>query len=114
MTHSFPTRRSSDLEEWHQEAEKRGLPNLRTTPTALDAYITPKAEKLFTEQEIYTEREQHASYEILLEAFIKKSQTEGRVLGDLVKNHLIQTALTYYTTRIKNVKYKKKSGQKQR
>src|SRR3546814_8759846 len=48
-------------EEWHQEAEKRGLPNLRTTPTALDAYITPKAKKLLTEQEIYTEREDRKS-----------------------------------------------------
>ena len=34
-------------EEWHHEAERRGLPNLKTTPIALDAFLTDKAKKLF-------------------------------------------------------------------
>ncbi|MFS8616963.1 MAG: glutamine synthetase III [Solitalea sp.] len=97
-------------EEWHKEAEKRGLPNLATTPVALDAYMTPKAHKLFVEQDIFTERELHARYEILLEAFIKKIQIEGRVLGDLAQNHIIPTALTYQTSLIDNVKGLKEIG----
>ncbi|HYH57235.1 MAG TPA: glutamine synthetase type III, partial [Anseongella sp.] len=97
-------------EEWHKEAEKRGLPNLRTTPVALDAYMTPKAQKLFTEQDVYSERELHARYEILLEAFIKKIQIEGRVLGDLAQNHIIPTALTYQTSLVNNVKGLKEIG----
>lgn len=97
-------------EEWHKEAERRGLPNLRTTPVALDAYVTDKALKLFTGQEIYTERELHARYEILLEAFVKKIQIEGRVLGDLAQNHIIPTALNYQSRLVNNVKGLKEIG----
>ena len=97
-------------EEWHKEAEKRGLPNLATTPVALDAYMTPKAEKLFVGQDVFTERELHARYEILLEAFIKKIQIEGRVLADLAQNHIIPTALTYQTSLVNNVKGLKEIG----
>src|SRR5690606_6075439 len=97
-------------EEWHKEAERRGLPNLRSTPVALDAYVTDKALKLFTGQDIYTDRELHARYEILLEAFVKKIQIEGRVLGDLAQNHIIPTALNYQSSLINNVRGLKDIG----
>lgn len=97
-------------EEWHKEAARRGLPNLRTTPPALDAYMTEKSKKLFMDLDIYTERELEARYEILLEAFALKLQIEGRVLGDLAQNHLIPTALNYQTSLIENIRGLKEIG----
>jgi len=80
-------------EEWHKEAEKRGLPNLKTTPVALDAMVTEKSKKLFKDNGIYTHGELEARYEIELETYIKKVQIEARVMGDLATNHIIPAAL---------------------
>src|SRR5580765_2286432 len=58
-------------EEWEQEAKKRGLPNVKTTPLALDAYVTEKIKKLFSSNEIYSHSELEARHEIMLEAYVK-------------------------------------------
>jgi glutamine synthetase len=58
-------------EEWHQEAEKRGLPNVRTTPLALDAQVSDKAKNLFESNNVLTHVELEARHEIMLEAYIK-------------------------------------------
>src|SRR5690606_19703720 len=67
-------------EEWEKEAEKRGLPNLKTTPLALDAMVSEKNVKLFVENGVYTPSEIHARHEIELEKYIKKIQIEGRIM----------------------------------
>jgi len=90
-------------EEWHKEAEKRGLPNLKTTPVALDAMVTEKAKKLFKENNIYSHSELEARYEIELEKYIKKVQIEARIMGDLATNHIIPSALKYQNELLKNV-----------
>ena len=41
-------------EEWQKEAEKRGLPNVKTTPLALDALVTEKAKNLFESNNVYS------------------------------------------------------------
>ena len=93
---------NSYSEEWIAEAEKRGLSNLRTTPEALKAYISPKTVKLFTSHKVFTERELHARYDIQLETYIRKLQIESRMIGDLAKNHIIPTAIHYQNTLIEN------------
>jgi glutamine synthetase len=90
-------------EEWHKEAEKRGLPNLKTTPVALDAMVTEKSKKLFKDNGIYTHGELEARYEIELETYIKKVQIEARVMGDLATNHIIPAAIKYQNELLKNV-----------
>jgi glutamine synthetase len=90
-------------EEWHKEAEKRGLPNLKTTPVALDAMVTDKAKKLFKDNGIFTHSELEARYEIELETYIKKVQIEARVMGDLATNHIIPAAIKYQNELLKNV-----------
>jgi glutamine synthetase len=90
-------------EAWHKEAEKRGLPNLKTTPVALDAMVTEKAKKLFLENRIYTHSELEARHEIELEKYIKKVQIEARVMGDLATNHIIPAAIKYQNELLKNV-----------
>ncbi|TAE74532.1 MAG: glutamine synthetase type III [Bacteroidetes bacterium] len=91
-------------EEWAKEAEKRGLPNVKSTPQALDAYISEKSLALFEDLGIMTHREVEARYEINLENYIKKVQIESRVMGDLALNHIIPAAITYQNELIKNIK----------
>jgi glutamine synthetase len=97
-------------EEWHKEAEKRGLPNLPTTPLALDAMITDKAKKLFQSNLVYTHSELEARHEIELEKYLKKIQIEARIMGDLALNHIIPTAIKYQNELITNITGLKAAG----
>lgn len=97
-------------EEWQNEAAKRGLPNLKTTPLALDAMITEKAKSLYSRHNIYTHAELEARHEIELEKYIKKVQIEGRVIGDLAGNHILPAAIRYQNVLIANVKGLKELG----
>lgn len=91
-------------EEWQIEAGKRGLSNFKTTPEALKARISKQSLDLFSELNIMNHIEVEARYEIELEEYTKKIQIEGRVLGDISKNHVIPTAIRYQNTLITNVK----------
>jgi glutamine synthetase len=91
-------------EAWEKEAKKRGLSNHKTTPTALKAKISKKALDLFKELNVMNHVEVEARYEIELEEYTKKIQIEGRVLGDIARNHVIPTAIRYQNTLIENVR----------
>src|SRR6185295_6175920 len=91
-------------EAWEKEAEKRGLNNFKTTPLALKAKVAPKSFELFQEMNVMNHVELEARYEIELEEYTKKIQIEGRVLGDIARNHVIPTAIRYQNTLIENVK----------
>lgn len=93
---------NSYSEEWVKEAEKRGLPNVNSTPRALRAYISEKTISVFERNSILSKRELEARYEIMMENYIKKMQIESRVIGDLSKNHIIPTAIKYQNTLIEN------------
>jgi glutamine synthetase len=88
---------------WEQEAEKRGLSNHKTTPEALKAKISKKSFGLFEEMNVMSKVEVEARHEIELEEYILRIQIEGRVLGDISKNHIIPTAIKYQNTLIENV-----------
>ncbi|RXR23241.1 glutamine synthetase III family protein [Flavobacterium stagni] len=91
-------------EAWEKEAKKRGLSNHKTTPKALKAKVSKEAVKLFEELSIMNHVEVEARYEIELEEYTKKIQIEGRVLGDIARNHVIPTAIRYQNTLIENVR----------
>jgi len=97
-------------DEWHHEAERRGLPNVRTTPLALDAMITKKAKQLFESNNIYTHAELEARHEIELEKYTKKVQIEARIIGDLALNHIIPAAVKYQNTLLENINGLKVAG----
>ena len=97
-------------QEWADEAAKRGLSNLPTTPKALDAFLSEETESLFLRNRIFNTIELHARHEILLEDYVKKIQIESRVMGDLALNHVIPTALKYQNKLIQNVKGLKEIG----
>ncbi len=91
-------------EEWHAEAEKRGLRGIKNAPDAFKEYISESSVRMFSGQGILSEREAHARYEVLNETYVKKLQIEARVLGDLTTNHLIPTAISFQNSLINNVK----------
>jgi glutamine synthetase len=100
-------------DEWHHEAERRGLPNVRTTPLALDAMVTEKAKHLFEENNIYTHAELEARHEIELEKYIKKVQIEARIMGELVTSHILPPSIKYQNTLIENITGLKELGLKE-
>ena len=91
-------------EAWEKEAKKRGLSNHKTTPAALKAKVSKKSLELFEELGVMNHVEAEARYEIELEEYTKKIQIEGRVLGDIARNHVIPTAIRYQNVLIENVK----------
>ncbi|TKC06243.1 glutamine synthetase III family protein [Pedobacter frigoris] len=97
-------------DEWAAEAEKRGLANIKTTPKALDAYVSEKSTELFAKLNIFSERELHARHEILLESYYKKLQIEARVMGEVTNSMIIPAAIAYQNTLIENAKGLKELG----
>ncbi len=97
-------------EEWAAEAEKRGLPNVKTTPLALDAYLTDLSKDLFKSNDIYTHAELEARHEIMLEAYIKKVQIEARTMGELATSVILPSAVKYQNVLITNIKGLKEAG----
>ena len=99
-------------EAWAKEAEKRGLPNVKTTPLALDAMVTDKAKKLFESNGIYSHSELEARHEIELEKYIKKVQIESRIMGELATSHILPAAIRYQNLLASNIKGLKEAGLK--
>lgn len=90
-------------EDWEKEAKKRGLSNFKTTPEALDEYVSETAKKVFFDNNIYSPRELDARHEIMLEDYVKKVQIEARLLGYICTNHILPSAIAYQNELIKNV-----------
>jgi len=91
-------------EAWEKEANKRKLSNNKTTPKALEAKISKKAIALYKDLGIMNAVEVQARYEIEMGDYIMRLQIEGRVLGDIARNHIVPTAVKYQNVLIKNVK----------
>ena len=90
--------------DWVKKAESRGLKNIKTTPQALGANVSKKTLELYKKNNVMTEVEAQARYEIQLDEYLLRIQIEARVLGDLARNHVIPTAVKYQNTLIENVK----------
>ncbi len=91
-------------DEWVIEAEKRGLSNFKNTPDALAAFLSESTKKLFVENNIFTEKELEARWEIRHENYAKVIQIESRVMADLAGNHIIPTAIRYQSILVDNVR----------
>jgi glutamine synthetase len=91
-------------EEWKVEAAKRGLTNITSVPTALEALEDPRVIELYEKAGVLSHREIESRIEVELEKYTKKIQIEARVLGDLAINHIVPTAIQYQTMLLENVK----------
>ena len=91
-------------EAWQNEAQKRGLSNNKNTPEALKVKIAPKTVALYEDLGVMNKTEIEARYEIEVEEYINRIQIEGRVLGDVARNHIIPTAVKHQNILINNVR----------
>ena len=89
---------------WETEGMKRGLSNHKNTPDALKAKVSAKAISLYEGLGIMSKVEIEARHEIEVEEYAKRIQIEGRILGDIARNHVIPTAIRYQNVLIENVK----------
>ncbi len=75
--------------EWEEEARRRGLPVLASTPEALPAFIREKSIRLFTKHQVFTREEILSRYEIMLENYCKTLEIEARTMADMVGSALL-------------------------
>ena len=81
--------------EWVEEARRRGLPNLPSTPDALAVYASPKNIELFEHHRVLTEAEIRSRSEIMLESYCKTLHIEALTLHDCVKRAILPASLAY-------------------
>ena len=91
-------------DEWKAEAAKRGLTNITSVPESISKMVAPHAKKVLVESGILTDRELEARADVEYEKYVLKEQIEARVMGEIVINHIVPTALKYQNTLISNVK----------
>ena len=80
---------------WVQEAERRGLLNLRSTPEALPHYIAEKNIQLFETNKVFSETEVNARYEIMQESYAKTIRIEAMAMSDMVRKDILPAVSAY-------------------
>ena len=81
--------------EWQEEAKRRGLPNLKATPEALDVLVTPTNIALFEKYGVLSEREMRSRYEIYLERYCKDINAEANSAVQIAKTMILPAGYRY-------------------
>jgi glutamine synthetase len=82
-------------DEWHAEAERRGLANLRQTPEALPWLVESSTVEVFGKYEVLSERELESRYEVLLEQYATKVNIEGETAASMARTMLLPAAVRW-------------------
>jgi len=82
-------------EEWHQEAARRGLLNLRATPDALPYLISDDTEAVFSNYGVLSERELQSRYEVFLEQYVTKLNIEAETAASIARTMLLPAAVRH-------------------
>jgi glutamine synthetase len=82
-------------EEWHAEAESRGLKNLRTTPDALPEVLAPETVAAFERYGVLSERELHSRFEVWVEQYSTLANIEAETATSIAKTMLLPAAVRY-------------------
>jgi glutamine synthetase len=83
-------------EEWHAEAEQRGLLNLRATPDALPYLVRDDTVALFSHYGVLSERELESRYEVFLEQYVTKINIEAETAASIARTMLLPAAARYH------------------
>lgn len=97
-------------EEWIKEAERRGLPNLKTAVDALPAFIDEKVVKMFKKHEVFTKAECRSRYEILLEEYTKALHIEAFTMLEMANQEILPACIKYSNVVAKSLKLKQDIG----
>ena len=92
---------------WVEEAERRGLLNLKTTPEALERYVDEKNIALFTKHKIFTKEEIYSRRDILYDVYSKTLSIEALTMIDMAKKDIIPAIIKYQRRLAELVKTKK-------
>jgi glutamine synthetase len=82
-------------EEWHAEAEQRGLKNLRSTPDALPEVLTEPTLAAFEKYEVLSHRELESRYEVWLEQYVMRANIEAETAATIARTMLLPAALRH-------------------
>ena len=82
-------------DEWVEEAKRRGLDNLASTPEALPRFVSDKSIDLFTKHHIFTTEELHSRYEIMMENYEKTIHIEAKTMEEMVQKDFLPALLSY-------------------
>jgi glutamine synthetase len=82
-------------DEWHSEAESRGLSNLRQTPDALPALVSDAAVEVMGAYQVLSQRELEARYDVFVEQYVTKINTEAETTFSMAKTMLLPAAIRY-------------------
>jgi glutamine synthetase len=81
--------------DWHEEAARRGLPNLKTTPNALPVLIEDDVIALFSKYNVLSPEEMHSRYETYLEQYNLKVDVEAKTVAEMAKTIIYPAAMRY-------------------
>jgi len=84
-------------DEWVKEAKKRGLPNIPNTPEALRELVKKEAIELFVAHKVFSEKEIHSRYEIMVEQYVKTLNIEALTMIDMAKRSIMPAATSFAT-----------------
>ncbi|MDF1811332.1 MAG: glutamine synthetase III [Verrucomicrobiales bacterium] len=82
-------------DEWHKEAEERGLPCLKNTADALPELTSPEVVALFEKYSVLTERELHSRQEIYAEQYCASVNVEANVVTEMARTMIYPAAVRY-------------------
>ena len=83
--------------EWEEEAEKRGLKNLRTTPDALPEVVSDSTVEMFERYDVLDKRELEARFEVWVEQYAMQANIEAETAADIARTQIIPAVLRYIT-----------------
>ena len=92
------------IDEWQKEAKKRGLPNLKTTPEALEAIKAKKNIAVLVKHGVLSEKEINSRYEINVHAYATVVALEGSCAATIARTQLIPAAIEYQKQLADNIK----------
>jgi len=90
-------------QEWIDEAKRRGLANIRSTPVALKAYISDRSKGLFTRNKIFNERELIARFNVSIQEYTSRLEIESLLVEEIANTQIMPSVVTYQNKLIKNV-----------
>jgi len=97
-------------EEWHAEAEKRGLPNLKSTTDCLPVLQKKEVIELLTKYKVYSEKELNSRFNILSEAYVKTITIEASMMAMMGRTMILPAALRYQKEVAESVAAAKAAG----
>ncbi|RMH64812.1 MAG: glutamine synthetase type III [Calditrichaeota bacterium] len=112
IAHNKPVRFEGNgySEEWLREAEKRGLPNLKDTPAALEVFTAPKNQTMLTQTGIFSKEEITSRYNTKLERYCNTLGIEYEMLLSMTRTYVAPAAIKYQNGLIKSIQGLKELG----